>query len=291
MLGCAFEHSCIGNVRYTGEGSRELILCPYNAVYECQVRIGKLSNEEITISEEYTPYTVVKHFFCQSLPEADVEAMGIIKRCPMYAGTVGPGTVIVVPAGWTVMDRAIGGTGALGWRVHVIEDNRVGQRVQKIKDQMLTYSTAETNGVLKMFDEVLSTIATRGARDARASSTGEIKSQWADDDDHGVSQTVPDLEEAEGDEEDAEGDEEDAEGDDAHFKEGKQQQAKADKAAKPVIKPPSWGLSKVKKKFGAKKQLSFSDAIALSLGGAVVKKRPAAAAKPDWPPKAAKTAA
>ncbi len=68
------------------------------------------------------------------------------------------------------MERALGDSKILGWRVHVVEDKFVMSRIIALKNHLEEFSSVKDNGVLKLFTTVRASIETfiRGQQAAGA---------------------------------------------------------------------------------------------------------------------------
>ena len=59
--------------------------------------------------------------------------------------------MLYVPAGYVVVDRAIGAEMLVGWRMVAVEDTRASSRFALLREHMSVYTDADTNSVLSTF--------------------------------------------------------------------------------------------------------------------------------------------
>jgi len=151
MLQAGLEYACLGNLRFTAKGSREVacthadhVLTLANALAESRAK------PPIAFSERATVPDLIERVLMTEMTEAGLAAA---EKCEMKAfrATVPAGSVLFTPSGFACVERGLGVEVVQGWRLHIAEGESVLQSVSTLEEKFKTYSSADKNAVLRGF--------------------------------------------------------------------------------------------------------------------------------------------
>ena len=157
-----FEFQCLGNLRYTVKGTREIAVTKFTDLYTVMKELAIANNKPFPA---YTAqFTVADHVERSMLHEMTAEGLKIASEQGMkaYRFTAGPGSMVFIPAGYVTVERAIGIEGCTGVRLHIIEDEKVLTAVSPVEDILRAYSTSDESRALKSFEDVKASLVKAG---------------------------------------------------------------------------------------------------------------------------------
>ncbi len=156
----ALERNACGNLRVTMEGTREVCIASYSDVFAWAHAINKEAGEkDMAFSADFTPLHLIREFFRQKLPTIGYTVMETVGG-KLFRGTVGPGTIMAIPAASVVMDKAIGGDKVIGFRAMIVEDDRANGRLHELRTHLEGIGWTDKNSdMLKCFNQIVSVIA------------------------------------------------------------------------------------------------------------------------------------
>ena len=153
MLQAGFEHLCLGNLRFTSKGTREVACCHVDSVFRLAEVLAEKTGKAPVVSEKYSVLDLVEHILLNSMGETGLAAAETV-GLKAFRCTCGPGTVMFIPAAFAVVERGLGSDLVCGFRTHVIESQAVPKSFATLEAQMLKYSSVDKNAVLKTFSTV-----------------------------------------------------------------------------------------------------------------------------------------
>ena len=151
MLSAGFEYLCMGNLRFTVKGSCEIMVVKAEHLFKLATELSaRLSKPMAAYSDKFTPNDLVEKIL---LHDMNPEGLAVAAELGMkaYRATVGAGTVMFVPAGYAVVERALGSDAVSGFRTHIIDGPEVLDAVTVVEEALLKFTSAEKNPVLLMF--------------------------------------------------------------------------------------------------------------------------------------------
>ena len=161
MLQGGFEFQCLGNLRFTSRGTREIAAAKFTDLFAVMKLLAAEKGKPMPNYSNQN--TIADHVERALLHEMTTEGLKFAVDGGMKAFrfTAGPGSMVFVPAGWVTVERAIGVEGCTGVRMCIIEDANVLSAVSPVEAILSSYSGAES-AVLKAFADVRAAMGAAG---------------------------------------------------------------------------------------------------------------------------------
>jgi hypothetical protein len=140
MLQAGFEHGALGCLRYTGKGTREVACCHISHLLKLlEEMAGQLGKSVPVLTEQFSLQDLVEKVMLEDMTEAGLQ---IAEKLSMKAfrGTSAPGSLLYIPSGFVVVERALGADVVFGWRLHILEGENAMKSVEAVEDLMKVYA-------------------------------------------------------------------------------------------------------------------------------------------------------
>lgn len=162
LLQGGFEFQCLGNLRFTSKGTREIAVTKFTELYEVMKELAAMQGKPLP--DYSSNNTVADHVERIMLHDMSVEGLklAVDKGMKAYRFTAGPGSMVFIPAGYVAVERAIGTEGCTGFRLHIIENENVLNAVAPVEAILKSYSTVDQQPVLKAFADVKASLVKAG---------------------------------------------------------------------------------------------------------------------------------
>ena len=148
MLAPGLEHMYLGSLRFTGRGVREIACMPSASVLTLASDIAKDSGKALPeYSEKNTLQDTIEKTIMDGMSDV-VLNKAEEARLKAYRCTAGPGSLLFIPAGFAIVERALGAEVVTGFRTSCIENPNVMGTLEPLCDILRKY-TDEKNAVLQ----------------------------------------------------------------------------------------------------------------------------------------------
>ena len=159
MMQAGFEHSCLGNIRFTAKGAREIACCHSQHIMKLADALAeKAGKAPPTFSDKSTVLDLIESTCLNNMGD---QGLGIADKLGLRAwrGSAGPGSIVFIPTAFAVVERALGADVVFGFRTHVVENIDVAASFAELENKMLAHTDADKSSVLKTFAAVRKGVA------------------------------------------------------------------------------------------------------------------------------------